>query len=130
MSNPRVRLLDLMRQTEDPRVINLAAGIPSPDFLPLDALKSALEQEVASQARAMFSYHRPEGAAPLREAISDYLGQRGIQAKPEEVLVTVGCSGALASVIGTVLRKGDTVVCEAPAYYGLLELLGAAPSGR
>jgi len=81
---------------------------------------------VASQARAMFSYHRPEGAAPLREAISDYLGQRGIQAKPEEVLVTVGCSGALASVIGTVLRKGDTVVCEAPAYYGLLELLGAA----
>ena len=121
-----MRLLDLMRQTEDPRVINLAAGIPSPDFLPLDALKTALEQEVASQARAMFSYHRPEGAATLREAISDYLSQRGIQAKPEEVFVTVGCSGALASVIGAVLRKGDTVVCEAPAYYGLLELLGAA----
>ncbi len=121
-----LRLLDLMRQTEDPRVINLAAGIPSPDFLPLEALKTALEQEVASQARAMFSYHRPEGAAPLREAICDYLGQRGIRAKPEEVLVTVGCSGALAAVIGTVLRKGDTVVCEAPAYYGLLELLAAA----
>lgn len=126
MSTSRVRLLDLMRQTEDPRVINLAAGIPSPDFLPLDALKAALEQEVASQARAMFSYHRPEGAAPLREVICDYLAQRGVKATPEEILVTVGCSGALASVIGTVLRKGDTVVCEAPAYYGLLELLGAA----
>ena len=78
MSKSLVRLLDLMRQTEDPRVINLAAGIPSPDFLPVDALKAALEQEVASQARAMFSYHRPEGAAPLREAICEYLGQREI----------------------------------------------------
>ena len=126
MSNSRVRLLDLMRQTEDPKVINLAAGIPSPDFLPLDALKTALEQEVASQARAMFSYHRPEGAAPLREAICEYLAARGVKASPDQVLVTVGCSGALASVIGTVLKKGDTVVCEAPAYYGLLELLSAA----
>ena len=63
------RLLDLMRQTEDPKVINLAAGIPSSDFLPLDALKSAVEGELASRAREMFSYHRPEGAAKLREAI-------------------------------------------------------------
>ncbi|NBQ65545.1 MAG: PLP-dependent aminotransferase family protein, partial [Verrucomicrobia bacterium] len=81
---------------------------------------------MASQARAMFSYHRPEGAAPLREAICEYLAIRGVKASPDQVLVTVGCSGALASVIGSVLRKGDTVVCEAPAYYGLLELLGAA----
>jgi len=115
-----------MRQTEDPKVINLAAGIPSPDFLPLDALKAALEQEAASQARAMFSYHRPEGAAPLREAICEYCVARGVKASPDQVLVTAGCSGALAAVIGTVLKKGDTVVCEAPAYYGLLELLSAA----
>ena len=126
MPKSSTRLLDLMRQTEDPGVINLAAGIPSPDFLPLEALKATLDQEMASQARAMFSYHRPEGAAPLREAICEYLAIRGMKASPDQVLVTVGCSGALASVIGSVLRKGDTVVCEAPAYYGLLELLGAA----
>ncbi|NCW27629.1 MAG: PLP-dependent aminotransferase family protein, partial [Verrucomicrobia bacterium] len=120
-----LRLLDLMRQTEDPQVTNLAAGIPSPDFLPLDALKSALEGEVQSRAREMFSYHRPEGAAPLREAIRDYLRIRGVSVSADQVLVTTGCSGALASIIGTVLKKGDTVVCEAPAYYGQLELLRA-----
>lgn len=114
-----------MRQTEDPQVTNLAAGIPSPDFLPLDALKSALEGEVQSRAREMFSYHRPEGAAPLREAIRDYLRIRGVSVSADQVLVTTGCSGALASIIGTVLKKGDTVVCEAPAYYGQLELLRA-----
>ena len=126
MTQAPLRLLDLMRQTEDPKVINLAAGIPSPDFLPLDALKAALEGEVQSRAREMFSYHRPEGAAPLREAIRDYLAVRGIRVTPEEVLVTTGCSGGLASIIGTILKKGDTVVCEAPAYYGQLELLRAA----
>lgn len=115
-----------MRQTEDPKVINLAAGIPSPDFLPLDALKAAMEGEMSSRAREMFSYHRPEGAAALREAIRDYLAIRGVQVMPDQVLVTTGCSGALASIIGTVLKKGDTVVCEAPAYYGQLELLRAA----
>ena len=125
MAQAPLRLLDLMRQTEDPNVINLAAGIPSPDFLPLDALRAALEGEVQARAREMFSYHRPEGATPLREAIRDYCALRGIRVSPEEVLVTTGCSGALASIIGTVLKKGDTVVCEAPAYYGQLELLRA-----
>ena len=58
MATPPIRLLDLMRQTEDPHVINLAAGIPSSEFLPLDALKTALEGEIQSRAREMFSYHR------------------------------------------------------------------------
>lgn len=117
------RLLDLMRQTEDPKVINLAAGIPSSDFLPLDALKSAVEGELASRAREMFSYHRPEGAAKLREAIQGYLAPRGVSVAPSEVLVTTGCTGALATMMSTILKKGDTVVCEAPLYYGQLELL-------
>jgi 2-aminoadipate transaminase len=114
-----------MRQTEDPHVINLAAGIPSADFLPLDALRTALEGELASRAREMFSYHRPEGAALLRDAIRDYLGVRGVNVQSDQILVTIGCSGALATMMNTVLKRGDTVVCEAPAYYGQLELLRA-----
>ena len=125
MAKTPVRLLDLMRQTENPHVINLAAGIPSSDFLPLEALKGAMEGEMASRAREMFSYHRPEGAGILREAICDYLKVRGIGVTADQVLVTTGCTGALASMMSTVLKKGDTVVCEAPAYYGQLELLKA-----
>jgi DNA-binding transcriptional MocR family regulator len=125
MATPPIRLLDLMRQTEDPHVINLAAGIPSADFLPLDALKSAMEGELASRAREMFSYHRPEGAALLRDAIREYLAVRGVLVTSDQVLVTTGCSGALATMMNTVLKRGDTVVCEAPAYYGQLELLRA-----
>jgi 2-aminoadipate transaminase len=125
MATPPIRLLDLMRQTEDPHVINLAAGIPSADFLPLDALRTALEGELASRAREMFSYHRPEGAALLRDAIRDYLGARGVNVQSDQILVTIGCSGALATMMNTVLKRGDTVVCEAPAYYGQLELLRA-----
>ena len=125
MALPPIRLLDLMRQTEDPHVINLAAGIPSSDFLPLEALKGAMEGEMASRGREMFSYHRPEGAGILREAIRDYLKVRGVSLSSDQVLVTTGCTGALSSMMGTILKKGDTVVCEAPAYYGQLELLQA-----
>ena len=125
MATPPIRLLDLMRQTEDPHVINLAAGIPSADFLPLDALRTALEGELASRAREMFSYHRPEGASLLRDTIRDYLGVRGVNVQSDQILVTTGCSGALATMMNTVLKRGDTVLCEAPAYYGQLELLRA-----
>jgi 2-aminoadipate transaminase len=125
MATPPIRLLDLMRQTEDPSVINLAAGIPSSDFLPMDALKTALEGEIQSRAREMFSYHRPEGAGILREAIRDYLAIRGVKITSDEILVSTGCSGALSTMMSTLLKKGDTVVCEAPAYYGQLELLRA-----
>jgi 2-aminoadipate transaminase len=125
MATTPIRLLDLMRQTEDPHVINLAAGIPSADFLPLDALRTALEGELASRAREMFSYHRPEGASLLRDTIRDYLGVRGVNVQSDQILVTTGCSGALATMMNTVLKRGDTVLCEAPAYYGQLELLRA-----
>ena len=125
MATHPIRLLDLMRQTENPHVINLAAGIPSSDFLPMDALKTALEGEIQSRAREMFSYHRPEGAGILREAIRDYLAIRGVKITSDEILVTTGCSGALSTMMSTLLKKGDTVVCEAPAYYGQLELLRA-----
>lgn len=125
MALPPIRLLDLMRQTEDPHVINLAAGIPSSDFLPLEALKGAMEGEMAARGREMFSYHRPEGVGILREAIRDYLKVRGVIVSSDQVLVTTGCTGALSSMMGTILKKGDTVVCEAPAYYGQLELLRA-----
>jgi 2-aminoadipate transaminase len=125
MATLPIRLLDLMRQTENPHVINLAAGIPSSDFLPMDALKTALEGEIQSRAREMFSYHRPEGAGILREAIRDYLAIRGVKITSDEILVTTGCSGALSTMMSTLLKKGDTVVCEAPAYYGQLELLRA-----
>jgi DNA-binding transcriptional MocR family regulator len=103
MATPPIRLLDLMRQTEDPNVINLAAGIPSSDFLPMDALKTALEGEIQSRAREMFSYHRPEGAGILREAIRDYLAIRGVRITSDEVLVTTGCSGALSTMMSTLL---------------------------
>jgi DNA-binding transcriptional MocR family regulator len=90
MALPPIRLLDLMRQTEDPHVINLAAGIPSSDFLPLEALKGAMEGEMAARGREMFSYHRPEGAGILREAIRDYLKVRGVIVSSDQVLVTTG----------------------------------------
>lgn len=125
MTLPPVRLLDLMRQTENPHVINLAAGIPSADFLPWDALEGAMKAELAARGREMFSYHRPEGAGRLREAIREYLAGRGIVVAAEQILVTTGCTGALAAMMGTVLKKGDTVLSEGPTYYGQLELLRA-----
>jgi len=58
------RLLDFMRQADQPGLINLAAGVPGLDALPFDALRESLEFAVKTDGAAMFAYHHPEGDHP------------------------------------------------------------------
>ena len=43
-----------------------------------------------------------------------------------EVFTVTGCTQGLAVLLSVLVRPGDVVACEAPAYYGLLELLSEA----
>lgn len=117
------RLLDFMRQADQPGLINLAAGVPGPDALPLETLQAAFTRGFQADGAAMLAYHHPEGDLPLRALVAARLGQRGDAVKPEQLVTVTGCTQALQLMLSLLVSPGDIVACEAPAYYGMLELL-------
>ncbi len=120
---PPGRLLDFMREAGDPRLINLAAGVPSPDLLPTSHLADAFSQGLRNDGGAMFAYHEPEGDPALREILAIRLGLRGIEVRSDGIVTTTGCTQALQLALALLCKPGDVVACECPVYYGLLELL-------
>lgn len=116
-----------MRQADQPGLINLAAGVPGLDALPFPALRAAAEQAFASEGAAMFAYHHPEGDHALRTLLAQRLAKRGVaDAASDRIVTTTGCTQALAALLSVLVRPGEIVACEAPAYYGLLELIAEA----
>jgi DNA-binding transcriptional MocR family regulator len=121
------RLVDFMRQADQPGLINLAAGVPGLDALPFAALRAAAEQALAAEEAALFAYHHPEGDHALRALLAQRLTARGVtDAAPGGIVTTTGCTQALQAMLSVLVQPGEIVACEAPAYYGLLELIAEA----
>jgi GntR family transcriptional regulator / MocR family aminotransferase len=68
----------------------------------------------------------PAGLPGLRSALTGYLRRsRGVQCRPEEVLVTRGIAGGLGLIAATVLRPGDRAGVEEPGYPVARDVLAA-----
>ncbi len=115
-----------MRQAGEEGLVNLAAGVPGWDALPAEALRAACMRAMASGGASVFAYHHPEGDRALREVIAHRLSGKGAEIDGSQVVTVTGCTQALHLMLALLVAPGDVVACEAPAYYGLLELLSQA----
>lgn len=121
------RLVDFMRQADQPELINLAAGVPGLDALPFAALREATEQALATDGASLFAYHHPEGDHALRALLAERLAARGVgDLAAGQFVTTTGCTQALQAMLSVLVRPGEIVACEAPGYYGLLEMIAEA----
>ena len=109
------RLVDFMRQADEPGLINLAAGVPGLDALPAAELTRAFEQASKKDGSALFAYHHPEGDHALRDLVAEQLRARGASIRGTELITTTGCTQALQLMLSVLLKPGDVVACEAPA---------------
>ncbi|RKZ21269.1 pyridoxal phosphate-dependent aminotransferase [bacterium] len=61
-------------------------------------------------------YGPSEGLKELREAISDYFGDYGIDVEPDNVFITTGGSEAIFFVLSAICDPGDEVIIPEPFY--------------
>jgi DNA-binding transcriptional MocR family regulator len=61
----------------------------------------------------------------LREQITEVMALEGIEAHPDDVVVTVGSQQAVDLVTRVFCDPGDVVICEAPSYVGALGVFKA-----
>ena len=115
-----------MRQADEPGLINLAAGVPGLDSLPTAELQAAFTRAFDHEGAKMFAYHHPEGDHALREQLAARLQARGASVRGPQLVTVTGCTQGVQLLISILIKPGDIVAVEAPAYYGMLEVLSEA----
>lgn len=108
-----------------PEVVSLAGGMPYLDGLPLDVIGEMAQRVIATRGTTALQYGSGQGDETLREQILEVMRLEGIEAHPDDVVVTTGSQQALDLVTRLFINPGDVVVAEAPSYVGALGVFRA-----
>ena len=108
-----------------PEVVSLAGGMPNISGLPLDVVGSAIGDLIAHKGATAMQYGSGQGDPVLREQICGVMRLEGIEAHPDDVVVTVGSQQAVDLVTRIFCDPRDVVICEAPSYVGALGVFRA-----
>lgn len=103
-----------------PEVVSLAGGMPYLEGLPLDTIADTMQRVIATQGTTALQYGSGQGHQELREQILEVMRIEGIDAHPDDVVVTTGSQQALDLVTRIFIDPGDVIVAEAPSYVGAL----------
>jgi 2-aminoadipate transaminase len=103
-----------------PEVVSLAGGMPFVSALDLDAMSETVARLIRERGATALQYGSGQGDEKLREQILDVMAPVGIQAHPDDIVVTTGSQMALDLVVRTFCDPGDVVLVESPSYVGAL----------
>lgn len=106
-----------------PGFIDLGAGEPQLDLLPLDMLKEAALHRFAQGEREFLQYGVEQGDGYFRAALAKFLSPRyGCEVSHEDLFTTTGISSALDLLCTLYTKPGDTVLVEEPTYFLALRI--------
>lgn len=106
-------------------MIHLGAAVPAPDLLPGARLNSLLARLARTGRVAPHLLGSTQGSPELRIQIARRAFLAGCTLKPEEIVVTNGCTEALYLALRAVCAPGDLVAIESPTFFGILQALEA-----
>jgi 2-aminoadipate transaminase len=111
-------------QTNIPQgFIDLGAGEPQLDLLPLDMLRNAAAHRLNIGDREFLQYGIEQGDGTFRATLANFLSPRyGFPVSPENLFVTSGISSALDLLCTLFTKPGDTVFVEEPTYFLALRI--------
>jgi len=118
--NPSI-IREILKVTEKPGILSMAGGLPSADTFPVEAIKTACDRVLTHNAKEALQYAASEGFAPLREWVAAKVATLGIQASPDQVLITSGSQQGLDLVGKLLCDAGAPVAVETPTYLGALQ---------
>lgn len=121
-AEPDSVLDDLTRLDEISIVRSLAQAEPDPELFPVGEFWGAMSR-LRTAAHELMRYKLAQGDAKLRCSLAGLLRDRGIEAMPDDIVVTTGAIQGLSLVVQALTRQGDFVVVEQPTHLGILHTL-------
>lgn len=111
-------------QTNIPQgFIDLGAGEPQLDLLPLDMIRNAAAHRLDQNEKEFLQYGVEQGDGYFRAALAKFLTPRySAPVSHEQLFVTSGISSALDLLCTLFTKPGDTVFVEEPTYFLALRI--------
>nr|WP_255452286.1 PLP-dependent aminotransferase family protein [Achromobacter sp. SLBN-14] len=118
-------LRSMFRESNAPGMPGGAGLLPA-DWLDPDMVAGAVRAVGRSVRANLVSYGSPQGFAPLRQQIAAVLQNEGVPAHPElNLLTTNGVTHGLDLIARHLVKAGDTVLVEDPAWFVIFGRLAA-----
>ncbi len=116
-------LSSVIAATSDPEFVPLGNTGMDVAHVPAKAFARMVREMNRFEWRSRLGYSPPEGLPELRREIA--LRDVGLPGRfsAEEIVVTSGCTEAIALALQAVARPGDTIAVEAPTHFAVLQLL-------
>ncbi len=106
-------------------VLKPGCGWLPASWLPDASLRRALRTLARADGTALAEYGTPLGLPALRQLLARRLGERGISAPPEQIMLTESGTQAIDLVGRLLIEPGDTVLVDDPCYFNFHALLRA-----
>lgn len=94
-------------------------------WMPQEELRRSLRQLTRAADTVLADYGTPLGLPPLRQLLSRRMAERGIQAAPDQIMLTESGTQAIDLLCRFLIEPGDTVLVDDPCYFNFLALLRA-----
>ncbi len=122
----RDRMLhQVLRGPLAPDTINFAWGAGDPRLVPTAEFRRTLTEVLDEDGAAALGPEHADGYPPLRQSLTGYLRQVGLDVTPDDILITAGTQQVITMVAATLVQPGDRVVVECPTWPGALDALQA-----
>jgi len=118
-------VLNLVKASNHPDILQLGAAVPHHSFLPTKAIQRSISKVARQQALDYAAYEFPPGHLSLRTQIAKRMLMAGVQCLADDIIITNGCQESLTLSLQTIAKPGDIIAIESPAFYGLLQVIDA-----
>ncbi|MCX7956035.1 MAG: PLP-dependent aminotransferase family protein [Patescibacteria group bacterium] len=112
---------EIIRVINRPEIISLAGGLPAPETFPKEIISSLSQKVIEKHWNTALQYGSTEGVILLRKIISDFLKEKGIKAKWENIGIVSGSQQALDFLTRIFINPKDNIAVEAPTYIGAID---------
>ncbi|MBB6217453.1 DNA-binding transcriptional MocR family regulator [Anaerosolibacter carboniphilus] len=105
--------------------ISLDAGMPDPNYYPIDIFSKLHKDYLKALDPRDFGHIPIHGYEPLRHTITQLLGSEGIKCHSDEVIILSGSQQGLYLTARALIEPGDYVIIQTPTYLGAIQVFQA-----
>ncbi len=116
---------DLFGAMGDPGLISFSGGAPAREALPIDIVREIANDVLRVDRRGIeaLQYGSVKGLPDLREVVvSELLAPKGIDAGPENILITSGGLEGINLLCQVFIDPGDVILVESPTFVHCVEI--------
>ncbi|MEN3149826.1 PLP-dependent aminotransferase family protein [Neorhizobium sp. IRAMC:178] len=110
---------------EDGDLLKPGCGWLPSSWMPEAAIRKALRSLSRGEDRVLSDYGTPLGSPQLRQLLSRRMGEHGIPAAPDQIILTESGTQAIDLLCRFLIEPGDAVLVDDPCYFNFHALLRA-----